>query len=106
MSQAPPRAYVISEVEIVDEQLGDRYRQLAAASIAAHGGCYLVRGAEPTAAEGEWRAGRRLVIVEFPDREAVERWYASPEYAGARVLSATALERRLLFADGTGAPDA
>ena len=32
--------------------------------------------------------------------EAARRWYASPEYAEALALRATALERRLLFVDG------
>ncbi|MQA85344.1 MAG: DUF1330 domain-containing protein [Streptosporangiales bacterium] len=36
---------MISEVEILDEEEGQRYRDLAAKSIAAHGGRYLVRGA-------------------------------------------------------------
>ena len=40
-------AYVISEVEILDEAQGQRYRELAAASIARHGTRYIVRGAQP-----------------------------------------------------------
>src|SRR5271167_3461943 len=48
-------AYVISEVETQ----GQRYRELAAASIARHGGRYLVRGAAPVVAEGDWAAGCR-----------------------------------------------
>ena len=59
-------AYVISEVEVLDEQLADEYRTLAEASIRLYGGRYIVRGAMP---------------------EAVE-------------IRKTALERRLLFADG------
>src|SRR6185503_648005 len=47
-------AYVISEVEMLDETQGRRYRELAAGSIARHGGRYLVRGADPVVAEGTW----------------------------------------------------
>lgn len=36
-------AYVISEVQILDDSQGQRYRELAAASIARHGGRYIVR---------------------------------------------------------------
>lgn len=61
-------AYVISEVEPLDLIQFNRYRELAAASIARHGGRYLVRGAEPEIAEGEPAGQRRVVIVEFPDR--------------------------------------
>ncbi len=40
-------AYVISEVEILDESQEQRYRELAEASIARHGGRYIARGAKP-----------------------------------------------------------
>lgn len=98
-------AYVVSEVEPLDPVLFDRYRALAAASIARHGGRYLVRGAEPEIAEpeapeGEAAGRRRIVIVEFPDRAALRRWYASADYAEALVVRDRALRRRLLFVDG------
>jgi uncharacterized protein (DUF1330 family) len=92
--------YVISEVEVVDEAEADRYRAIAERSIEQHGGRYIVRGARPDAVEGEWDSGRRLVIVEFPTQEAARRWYQSPEYGEALDIRATALRRRLLFADG------
>ena len=40
-----PKAYVISEVAVLDEAQATRYRELAAASVAAYGGRYLARGA-------------------------------------------------------------
>ena len=94
-------AYVISEVEMLDETQGSRYRELAAASIARHGGRYLVRGAAPLVAEGTWPASTRLVIVEFPSMERLRAWYASADYAEALEVRQTALDRRLLFVDGT-----
>jgi len=94
-------AYVISEVEMLDETQGRRYRELAAASIARHGGRYLARGAAPVVAEGDWPANCRLVIVEFPTMERLQRWYESDDYAEALAVRQTALDRRLLFVDGT-----
>lgn len=99
-SIADMSAYVISEVEVLDPELADRYRTLASASILRHGGRYIVRGAAPEAAEGTWPPARRLVVVEFPDRDRAREWYDSPEYEEARRLAKTALDRRLLFADG------
>jgi uncharacterized protein (DUF1330 family) len=93
-------AYVISEVEPLDPELFDRYRALAQASIEQHGGRYTVRAALPEAAEGNWEPQRRLVIVEFPDLDTVQRWYSSDSYAAARAISDRALRRRLLFVDG------
>jgi uncharacterized protein (DUF1330 family) len=93
-------AYVISEVEMLDESQGQRYRDLAAASIALHGGRYIVRGAKPEVAEGEWPDARRVVVVEFPTMEQLRSWYDSSDYAEALAVRQTALNRRLLFVDG------
>jgi len=93
-------AYVISEVEMLNEELGQRYRELAAASIARYGGCYLVRGAQPEVPEGEWSRAQRVVVVKFSTMERLREWYASPEYAEARAIASTALTRRLLFVGG------
>lgn len=93
-------AYVISEVEMLDETQGQRYRELAAASIARHGGRYIVRGATPKVPEGEWPAGQRVVVVEFPGMEQLLDWYNSADYAEALEIRQTALDRRLLFVEG------
>ena len=93
-------AYVISEVEMLDETQGERYRELASASIARHGGRYIVRGATPEAPEGDWPVAERIVVVEFPSMEHVRRWYGSAAYAEALAVRRTALRRRLLFVNG------
>ena len=91
---------MISEVEVVDEESGQKYRELASASIDAYGGRYIVRGAEPDVPEGDWPSAQRVVVVEFPTMELLQRWYASPEYAEALAVRRTALRRRLLFVAG------
>ncbi|MGG2461439.1 DUF1330 domain-containing protein [Streptomyces sp. RGM 3693] len=93
-------AYVISEVEILNQALADEYRRLAEASIHRYGGRYVVRGAQPDPVEGAWPPERRLVIVEFPDMDRAKTWYDSPEYAEALKMRQVALDRRLLFAEG------
>jgi uncharacterized protein (DUF1330 family) len=92
-------AYVISEVEVLDESSFERYRKLAQRSIEQHGGRYIVRAALPEAAEGDWAPQRRLVIVEFPDMDTARRWYSSDSYAEALAFRDQALRRRLLFVD-------
>ena len=92
-------AYVISEVEVRDRAAMAAYRELAARSIAAHGGHYLVRGGAAELVEGG-PPPRTLIIVEFPSMAHAREWYASPDYAEARKLRRIALERRLLFVEG------
>lgn len=92
-------AFVISEVEILDEEAAAKYRGLAEVSIAAYGGRYLARAAEPIVAEGG-STHRRIVIVEFDSLEQIRNWYASPEYAEALRIRDAALNRRLMFVNG------
>jgi uncharacterized protein (DUF1330 family) len=93
-------AYVISEVEPLEQESFEQYRSLAKESIEQHGGRYLVRAALPEAAEGNWPSQRRLVIVEFPDMDAARQWYSSDSYAKALAFRDRALSRRLVFVEG------
>ena len=92
-------AYVISEVEVLDKENFDKYRQLAAASIAEYDGRYLVRGADADVVEGD-ATKRKMVIVEFPTMDRLREWYASPSYAKALRYRGAGLERRLIFVQG------
>jgi uncharacterized protein (DUF1330 family) len=96
-------AYVISELEVLDEAVANDYRAQAAASIQQYGGRYIVRGAVPDVVEGQGTT-RRIVIVEFPSMQRLREWYASPAYAKALALRASALERRLMFVEGIVPP--
>jgi uncharacterized protein (DUF1330 family) len=93
-------AYVISEVEILDRALIDRYRTLAAATVEQYGGRYIVRGGPVELAEGERNPARQFVVVEFPTMQRAHDWYRSPDYAKALKVRATALTRTLVFVEG------
>ncbi len=88
-------AYVLSEVEILDPQSVDYYKQQAPASIAKYGGTYLARDAMPSAFEGEFDPAERIVLISFPTQEAARAWYTSPEYQAAINTAAGGLRRRL-----------
>jgi uncharacterized protein (DUF1330 family) len=94
-------AYVIAEVEVIDEVKARPYRDLAAASISKHGGRYLVRAARPDLPEGEWPPQHRMALIEFPTMDAVRAWYDSREYAAALAVRGGALApQRLVFVEG------
>ena len=96
-------AYVISEVEIVDEEPAQQYRDLAAASIAEFGGRYLARAADAHVIEGQ-PTKRKFVIIEFPTMKRAEEWYASASYARALKHRIQGLDRRLIFLEGVPPP--
>jgi uncharacterized protein (DUF1330 family) len=83
--------YIIGEIEVTDPVAYERYRPLAAAAIARHGGKYLVRGGATESLEGEGGV-KRIVVLEFPTVEQARRFYDSPDYQDAltiRLASAT-----------------
>ena len=92
-------AYVIGEVEVTDTSAYEPYKALAAASIAAHGGTYLVRGGETESLEGAPPAGR-VVVLEFPDLDAARSWYHSAQYQEALPVRQAASKGRLYLVDG------
>jgi uncharacterized protein (DUF1330 family) len=92
-------AYVIVETNVTDHEQYERYREAAPASIAAHGGRYIVRGGELAVFEGDWNPSR-VVVLEFPDLETVKRWYDSEEYGEARKLREGAAKLNVVAVEG------
>ena len=45
-------------------------------------------------------SGTRVVVVEFPSREAFHQWYADPEYAGPLAMRLKATTGIALLVDG------
>ena len=93
-------AYVISEVEILDETAVANYKPLAKESIAEFGGTYLARDAVPEALEGSFDYAQRLVIIRFDTVDDARRWYTSDSYAKAIKAANGGLDRRLFIVDG------
>lgn len=76
------KGYIYAELEVTDPALFETYRPLAAASIAAFGGRYAVRGGDPKVLEGTGPAPRS-VLLEFDSPERTMEWYNSPQYQEA-----------------------
>jgi len=94
-------AYVIVEVEVTDPERYEQYRAATPATIAAAGGRFLVRGGDLTVLEGEWQPSR-LVVLEFEDLAAAERWYESEAYQAAKRLRDGGASMRMVAVQGVG----
>jgi uncharacterized protein (DUF1330 family) len=57
-----------------------------------------VRGGSLKVLEGEW-PHPRLVILEFPSREAAEGWYRSPEYQKIIALRLGSTDTNLIIVE-------
>ena len=96
-------AYVVIETDVNDPAQYERYKAASPDAVHSGGGRFLVRGGELAVLEGDWDPAR-LVILEFPDLEAVKRWYDSPEYVEARKLRESAANLRMVAVQGLDEP--
>jgi uncharacterized protein (DUF1330 family) len=71
---------MIVHLEVLDPTAYAEYSKAVPATIAAHGGRFLVRGGAVEVLEGEFMP-KRVVVLEFPDVDTAKGWYRSPEYA-------------------------
>jgi uncharacterized protein (DUF1330 family) len=96
-------AYVIASVtDAWDQEKLVEYRRRNTDVVAAHGGRFIVRGGEQETLEGDW-SPLRLVVMEFPDRDAARAWYESEDYAPLRELRQAASVTEIVLVDGYGA---
>ena len=92
-------AYFIVDVDVHDQQGIEAYRKGVPATVAKHGGRFLVRGGAWSRLEGEWEP-KRLVVLEFPSMEQARRWYDSEDYRELKALRMKTAKTQLLLVEG------
>ena len=96
-------AFVVVDITVQDRESYERYKELAAPTVAAYGGRYVVRGGQAEILEGGWLPSR-FVILEFPTAEAGRAWWASPEYAPAKSLRHGCADANMILVEGGSTP--
>jgi uncharacterized protein (DUF1330 family) len=69
---------IVDELGISDEGKLKEYLASAGALLKASGG-KLLASAVPHVLEGDWKP-KKVVLIEFPDQETLDRFWTSPEY--------------------------
>jgi len=85
-------AYLVVEHTITDAAKFEEYRTKVGPMIAKHGGRYLTKGGSHKLLETSRRPPDRVVIIEFPDMTALNKWYASAEYQPLIALRQSAVD--------------
>jgi uncharacterized protein (DUF1330 family) len=94
-------AYVIADVrDAWDSEALEEYRRRNTDAVAAHGGRFLIRGGEHELLEGEWDT-KRIVLMEFPDREAARAWWTSEQYEAIKPIRRGASTTNIVLVAGT-----
>lgn len=73
------KAILIAMVQVNDPETYKKYTAKTPEIIHKYGGRFLVRGGQVDTIEGN-PFGQRLVILEFPSRQAIHNFYHSAEY--------------------------
>lgn len=92
-------AYIIVEIEVTDPVRYEAYKTAAAASLARHGGTYVVRGGAAETLEGDWQP-KRIVVLKFDSVERAKAWWSSADYAAPKKLRHETARTRMIVVEG------
>ena len=107
VAQQPERpAFVIIErVETTGpETIQEEYAKLARDILPKYGARYLARSQRNSLLEGNGPSPCCMAVLEFPNMEAVKRWYESPENQAAAKVRQRGAKFRLVAIEGLPAP--
>ena len=92
-------AYIVADLVVKDPETFSGYGSQVSDIVTKYGGKFIVRGGEIDNIEGDWDI-TRLVILEFPDRAALRRFWNSEDYQAILPLRLSATDSRIVFVDG------
>lgn len=92
-------AYLVGVVRVDDPETYKNYTAQTPGIIARYGGKFLVRGGDVEAIEGP-AFTQRMVILQFPSKEAFKTFYHSPEYQKVVKIRQGAAESNFWLVDG------
>jgi uncharacterized protein (DUF1330 family) len=91
--------YVIVEIDVTDPEGYEEYRKLAAPTVEAYGGRYLVRGGRTETLEGDWQP-KRIVVLQFDSVEQAKEWWHSEVYAPLKAIRHRTAHTRMIVVEG------
>jgi uncharacterized protein (DUF1330 family) len=97
-AQATPKAYVITEVTVVDQAAQDAYIPKVGEVIKSTGGTYLARGGKLVAFEGE--VPKRVTLVVYDSLEKAQASRASASWKALQTERDKAIKARSFAVEG------
>lgn len=82
--------FLFENLEVVDPDKLEEYKQKAGPVVESFGGRYRVLGGPTTVFEGNWEP-RFPVIIEFESVERARAWYESDQYRELKALRQSAV---------------
>ena len=92
------KALCIVYLSVDDWEAYDRYRSQVVPTLEPFGAKFLVRAGAFTTVEGEMPF-ERIVVLEFPSRDAAEAWYQSDAYQAVLPIRLAAARSQFVIVD-------
>jgi uncharacterized protein (DUF1330 family) len=92
-------AYVIVEIDVTDPVGYEEYKKQAGATVAQHGGKYIVRGGKTEVLEGDWKP-KRIVVLEFESMQRAKEWLNCEEYREPRKMRHRTAKTNMILVEG------
>jgi uncharacterized protein (DUF1330 family) len=90
--------YLICEIDWHDADKAKEYREKFGPGLEKYGGRTLCAG-PPEVLEGDWNPPR-MVVLEFPNKESLRKWYGSEEYAPVLKLRQEGAKSKMIVVEG------
>ena len=91
-------AYIVVDIQVEDPGRHEEYKKLAAPTVAAYDGEYVVRGGAAEVLVGEWQLGG-VVVLEFPKVERAREWWDSDAYGEAKWIRCESAESNMIVVE-------
>jgi uncharacterized protein (DUF1330 family) len=98
-AQATPKAYVVTEVEVINQEAQNAYLPKVGALIKSSGGTYLARGDKIVALEGG-AAPKRATIVVYDSLEKAQASRSSPAWTALKADRDKAIKAKSYVIEG------
>lgn len=92
-------AYTVIDIDVVDAAAMQAYEAGMAELLPQFGASLLARETDAATLDGSW-APQFLVLLAFPDRDTIMRFYDSEEYAPLKAIRQKAARSQVLAIDG------
>jgi len=97
-AQATPKAYVITEVEVINQEAQKAYLPKVSGAVKSTGGKYLVRGEKISALEGE--APKRVTVQVYDSFQKAQASRTSPAWTALKAERDKAIKAKSYVVEG------
>jgi uncharacterized protein (DUF1330 family) len=97
-AQATPKAYIITEIEVINQEAQKAYLPKVSAAVKSTGGKYLVRGEKISALEGE--APKRVTVQVYDSFQKAQASRTSPAWTALKAERDKAIKTKSYVVEG------